>query len=71
MKYTEHNKASVAGFDVVDATGPKISSFGLDRLIWVGIYGEGRWMTAAQAKELAAAILQVTAAHEQRLGVAA
>lgn len=73
MKYTEHTTASVHGFEIADATSAENSIPDRDHnnLLWVGCHDDGKWLTASQAKELAAAILQVTAAHEQRLRVAA
>jgi hypothetical protein len=68
MKYTEHTTASVHGFEIADATAAEnsIPDRDHDDLVWVGCHGEGKWLTATQTKELAAAILQVTAAHELR-----
>lgn len=62
-RYTEHSRAEAYGFDVVDATP---SSHHNDQ-IWVGIYGEGRWLTAHEALGLAATIERAASAQLKRL----
>ena len=62
-RYTEHSRAEAHGFDVVDATP---SAHHNDQ-IWVGIYGEGRWLTAHEALGLAATIERAASAQLERL----
>ncbi|CAN7315421.1 hypothetical protein [Acidovorax delafieldii] len=62
-RYTEHSRAEAYDFNVVDATpGPHC-----DDKIWVGIYGEGRWLTAHEALGLAATIERAAHARLERL----
>lgn len=66
MKYVEHTSLEVQDFRVCDTTqDDRFTGEPLD-LIWVGIYGEGRWMTAAEAEELAGAIFGVATTHRAR-----
>jgi hypothetical protein len=62
--YTEHQITEVEGFRVVDATatGPRPH----DDLIWIGYDGEGRWVTAATAIKIAAAITTVATSSIMR-----
>lgn len=62
-RYTEHSRAEAYDFNVVDATpGPHCND-----KIWVGIYGEGRWLTAHEALGLAATIERAARAQLERL----
>lgn len=63
--YTEHSKAEAHGFEAVDATdtGPRAP---FDDLIWVSYGADGRWLTPAQAEQVAGAIFGTAAAHRAR-----
>jgi hypothetical protein len=56
----EHSRVDVCGFEVIDCTHLSVN------LIWVGSYGEGRWLTPAQARELADKILSAATAASAR-----
>lgn len=64
--YTEHARIEVQGFEIVDATQGGGTTFDHDDLIWIGVFGEGRWLTAAEAEELAGAIFGAAAVHRAR-----
>jgi len=65
MSYVEHTNVEVQDFRIVDATTENCLGQPLD-LMWVGCYGEGRWLTAAEAEELAGAIFGAAAVHRAR-----
>jgi hypothetical protein len=60
--FTEHSHAQAYGFDVWDVT----PSAHHDDQIWVGIYGEGRYLTAHEALGLAATIERAARAQMER-----
>ena len=62
-RYTEHSHAEAHGFDVADAS----PGAHRDDKIWVGIHGEGRWLTAHEALGLAATIERAAQAQLERL----
>lgn len=66
MSYIEHTNVEVQDFRIVDATTENRLGEPLD-LLWVGVYGEGRWLTAAEAEELAGAIFGAAAIHRARI----
>lgn len=63
--YVEHTNVEVQDFLIVDATTENALGEPLE-LLWVGAYGEGRWLTAAEAEELAGAIFGAAATHRAR-----
>lgn len=66
MAYHEHTSVEVHDFRIADATTE--NRLGQPReLIWVGFYGEGRWLTASEAEELAGAVFGVAATHRARI----
>lgn len=66
--YTEHQLCEVHGFKVVDSTHGRLNNSAPEHeLIWVGIYGEGRWMRPEEVLELAAAMKHVANAHIERV----
>lgn len=66
MSYVEHSRTEAHGFEIADGTQGGGTGFDHDDLIWVGVYGEGRWLTAAEAEELAGAIFGAAAIHRAR-----
>lgn len=66
--YTEHQLCEVHGFKLADATHGRLNNSAPEHeLIWVGIYGEGRWMRPEEVLELAAAMKHVANAHIERV----
>jgi hypothetical protein len=66
--YTEHQRVELHGFDITDATHGRINNSAPEReLIWVGVYGEGRWLRPEEVLELAAALENVANAHIERV----
>lgn len=66
MAYVEHTSVEVQDFRIVDAAMDSALGTPLD-LIWVGAYGEGRWLTATEAEELAGAIFGAATTHRARV----
>lgn len=66
--YTEHQLCEVHDFHLTDATHGRLNNSAPEHeLIWVGIYGEGRWMRPEGVLELAAAMKHVANAHIERV----
>jgi hypothetical protein len=65
--YIEHTSVESQDFRIVDATTENALGDTL-HLIWVGFYGEGRWLTADEAEQLAGAVFGVAAIHRARRG---
>lgn len=63
--YVEHKRTEVVGFDIVVSTFNDGCQKSGD-LIWLGVFGEGRWLTAAEAEELAGALVNAAAIHRAR-----
>ena len=66
MKYVEHQRTEAQGFEIVDATQSGGTGFDHDDLIWVGVYVEGRWLTADEVEQLAGALFGAAAIHRAR-----
>jgi hypothetical protein len=64
--YIEHQRTEAQGFEIIDATQSGGTGFDHDDLIWIGVYGEGRWLTADEAEQLAGAIFGAAAIHRAR-----
>lgn len=65
-EYTEHKAVKVDVFEVVDATATGERAH--DDLIWIGCFGEGKWVSPERAMEFAKAIETVVEAHNARRG---
>jgi hypothetical protein len=66
--YTEHQICELHGFALTDASHGRINNSAPEReLIWVGIYGEGRWLRPEEVLELAAAMEHMANAHIERV----
>ncbi|MFG6441114.1 hypothetical protein [Roseateles sp. LKC17W] len=52
---TERSRVEVHGFDVTACTHAD-PAYQTGHLVWVGLGAEGRWLTVAEARELAGAI---------------
>lgn len=64
VKYIEHSTVECHGFDIADTSGASPS---LGERIWVGVCGEGRWLTSLEVRELASALVEVANSHDTRL----
>lgn len=64
--YIEHQRTEAQGFEVVVSTFNDACHKSGD-LIWVGYLGEGRWLTADEAEQLAGAIFGAAAIHRARI----
>lgn len=58
--YIPHSDVEYFGFSITDAT---VES---GERIWVGAGMEGRWLTSAEVRELAAVLAKVADAHDAR-----
>lgn len=66
--YTEHERTELHGVTITDSTHGRVNNSAPEHeLIWVGIYGEGRWMRPEEVLELAAALKHVAHAHIERV----
>lgn len=63
--YIEHSRAQSGEFQIVSSTFND-GCLKTGDLIWVGLFGEGRWLTPAEAEELAGAIFGAAAIHRAR-----
>lgn len=66
LSHTAHFETEVLGFQVADYTTPNRDNTNTLELIWVGYFGEGRWLTREEAVQLAAAITTATDNHARR-----
>lgn len=64
--YTEHSRTNAGEFEIVSGTFND-GCLKTGALIWVGLFGEGRWLMPAEAEELAGAIFGAAAAHRDRI----
>lgn len=58
--FVPYSDVECFGFDITDAA---VDS---GERIWVGAGIEGRWLTSAEVRELAAALVKVADAHDSR-----
>lgn len=65
-EYTEHTRIDSGACQLIDASG----HFGdvPDAYVWVGIFGDGKWMTPEEAEAFAADLIKIVAAHRARKG---
>lgn len=61
----EHSRVEVRGIDVVHTTH-RDPRYWQGEFVWVGVGGEGRLLTPAQARDIAAAIVKAAVAAEAR-----
>lgn len=61
----EHSRVEVRGIDVVHLTH-RDPRYWQGEFVWLGVEGEGRTLTPAQARELAAALTKAADAADAR-----
>lgn len=71
LRHTAHFETEVQGFQVADYTTPNDTNTAELDLIWVGYFGEGRWLTREEAFQLAAAITTATDNQARRMAARA